>query len=63
MAVLAAIFELLLALSILADTEEILADRELSAGSCVVVVDGAEVCDDASCAQMDTARNERRKVT
>jgi hypothetical protein len=63
MAVLAAIIKLLLTLSILADTEEILADRELSAGSCVGVVDGAEVCDDASCAQAETARNERRKVT
>jgi hypothetical protein len=48
MAVLAAIIELLLTLSILADTEEILADSELSAESCVEVVDGAEFWDSFS---------------
>jgi hypothetical protein len=61
MAVLAANIELLRTLSMLADTNEILADSELSARSCVDVVGEVGFCDDASCAHVNTARYERRK--
>lgn len=62
MAVLAAIIELLLALSMLAETEEILAESELNAGSCEDVADETKVCDGVCCASVKTTRKGRKKV-